>query len=145
MNAHPTHSGLEQALEGDRDRFLRLVLKLDAVATGAVGLLSVAAGSALDGRLGLPLALLLLVGLFLLAYAAFIWIIGSRPNVNRSATWTAVVINLAYVAGCVAVVAASPFSLTALGVAFVLVQAAAVALFAALQALGLCRSRVVLS
>src|SRR5918997_453104 len=97
---------------------LRLALKLDAAASGASGALLVAAGSVLDDLLGLPLALLLPVGLFLLAYAAFVW-----------------------VADSVALVATAWFPLTALGAAFVLAQAAAVFLFANLQFLGLRRAR----
>jgi len=111
---------------------MRLVLKLDAVATGAVGLLSVAAGPMLDDLLGIPLALLVPVGLFLVAYAA-IWIVATRRRVSRLAVWAAVAINLIYVVDCLVVVAASWVPLTALGTAFVLFQAAAVTLFAAAQ------------
>jgi hypothetical protein len=112
---------------------MRLVLKLDAVATGAVGLLSVAAGPMLDDLLGIPLALLVPVGLFLVAYAAAIWIVATRRRVSRLAVWAAVAINLIYVVDCLVVVAASWLPLTALGTAFVLFQAAAVTLFAAAQ------------
>ncbi|MDQ3222974.1 MAG: hypothetical protein M3Q75_05805 [Gemmatimonadota bacterium] len=52
-----------------------------------------------------------------------------------------VAINLVWVLGSVALVVAGRFPLTVLGLAFVLAQAAAVALFAALQFLGLRRSR----
>jgi hypothetical protein len=61
--------------------------------------------------------------------------------VNGPAAWAAVWINAAYAAGCVVAAAAGLFQLTALGVAFVLAQALAVALFAALQILGLRRGR----
>lgn len=143
INTHRSHSGSERAHRGNPDRHLRLILKLDALATGAVGLLAVVASSALEKLLGLPLSLLLPVGLFLLTYAVFIWFIGARRNMNRAAAWIAVVVNCVYVAGCVGVVVMRPFSLTPLGVAFVLVQAAAVGLFAVLQTFGLCRSRLV--
>lgn len=133
MTTHQTQSGLGRSVEEDRDGFMRLVLKLDAVATGAVGLLSVAAGPMLDDLLGIPLALLVPVGLFLVAYAVVIWIVGTRRRVSRPAVWATVVLNLMYAVDCVVVVAAGPFPLTALGTAFVLFQAAAVTLFAATQ------------
>ena len=132
MTTHQTQSGLDRFVEEDRDGFMRLVLKLDAVATGVVGLLSVAAGPMLDDLLGIPLALLVPVGLFLVAYAA-IWIVATRRRVSRLAVWAAVAINLIYVVDCLVVVAASWVPLTALGTAFVLFQAAAVTLFAAAQ------------
>lgn len=145
MTTHQTRSGLGGSVGEDRGGFLRLVLKLDASATGAVGALMLLAAGAVvgDGRpfvllLGIPLALLVSVGLFLIAFAAFVWIVGSR-RVSRPGAWAAVAINVAYAAGCVAVVVARWFSLSTLGVAFVLAQAAAVALFAVLQFVGLRR------
>lgn len=133
MTTHRTQSGLGRSVQEDRDGFLRLVLKLDAVATGAVGLLSVAASPMLDDLLGIPFALLVPVRLFLVAYAVAIWIVATRRRVSRPAVWAAVAINLMYVVDCVVVVAAGWFPLTALGAAFVLFQAAAVTLFAAAQ------------
>ena len=133
MTTHQTQTSLGRSVEEDRDGFLRLVLKLDAVATGAVGLLSVAAGQLIDDPLGIPLALLVPVGLFLVAYAVAIWIVATRRRVSRPAVWAAVAINLMYVVDCVVVVAVGWFPLTSLGVAFVLLQAAAVTLFAAAQ------------
>jgi hypothetical protein len=87
----------------------------------------------LDDLLGIPLALLVPVGLFLVAYAAAIWIVATRRRVSRPAVWAVVAINLIYVVDCLVVVAASWLPLTALGTAFVLFQAAAVTLFAAAQ------------
>lgn len=148
MATHQTQSGLGRSVEEGRGGFPRLTLKLDAVATGAVGaLMLLAAGTVVgDERpfvllLGTPLALLVPVGLFLVAFAAFVWIVGTRRRVSRPGAWAAVVINVAYVVGCVVVIAAGWFPLSALGVAFVLAQAVAVALFAALQLLGLRRTR----
>lgn len=148
MATQQTSSGLGQSVEEYRGGFLRRALRLDALATGAVGaLMLLAAGTVVgDGRpfvrmLGMPLAVLVSVGLFLIVYAAFVWIVGTRRRVSRPGAWVAVVINVLYALGCVVAVAAGLFPLTALGVAFVLAQAAAVALFAGLQFLGLRRSR----
>lgn len=140
MTTHQTRSSLGRSAGEGSGGLLRLVLKLDAVATGAVGLLSLAAGPMLDGLLGTPLALLVPVGLFLVAYAAAIWIVATRTRVSRPAVWAAVAINLVYAVDCVVVLVAGWFPLTALGTAFVLFQAAAVTLFAAAQIYALRRA-----
>lgn len=148
MATQQTSSELGQSIGENRGGFLRLALRFDALATGAVGaLMLLAAGTVVgDGRpfvvlLGIPLAVLVSVGLFLVVYAAFIWIAGSRRRVSRPGALAAVAINAVYAVGCFVVVAAGWLPLSALGVAFVLAQAAAVALFAALQYLGLRRSQ----
>ena len=133
-------SGLLRAVGEDRFRPLRLALKLDALASGALGILSLTAGPVLVDVLGVPLAVLQAVGLFLVAFPAGLWIAASRPEVSRTTAWTAVAINLLWVVGSVAATAAGWLSLTGLGTAFVLVQAAAVALFVGLQFLGLRRA-----
>ncbi len=140
MTTHQTRSGVVRATDAESDGLLRLILKLDAVATGAVGLLSLAAGPALDGLLGIPLSLLAPVGLFLIVYAAAIWVAATRRRVSRPAAWTAVAINVVYAVDAVVVAVSGWFALTALGTAFVVFQAGAVALFAAAQFYALRRS-----
>ncbi len=141
MMSHHAASGPARPAGAAPDRLLRLSMKLDAVATGAVGALALVASPVLDGLLGTPVALLLPVGLFLVAYAAAIWAAGSRPAVSRRAVGMAMAINLLWVIASGALVAAAPFSLTTPGIAFVLFQAAAVALFADLQFLALRQAR----
>lgn len=141
MTTHQTRSGLRGSVGEERDGLLRLALKLDAVASGALGALSLIAGTVLDDLLGIPLALLVPVGLFLLAYAAFIWVVGTRRRINTTAAWVVISLNLVWVAYSVVVVLVGPFPLTDSGVAFVLAQAAAVFLFADLQFLGLRRAQ----
>ena len=141
MTTHQTRSGLRGSVGEERDGLLRMALKLDAVASGALGALSLFAGTVLDELLGIPLALLVPVGLFLLAYAAFVWIVGTRRRINTTSAWVVISLNLVWAADSVVVVLVGPFPLTGLGVAFVLAQAAAVFLFADLQFLGLRRAR----
>ena len=131
--AHRTHSSLRPPVGEDRGGLLRLVLKLDAVSSGALGVLSLAAAPALDDLLGTPVTLLVPVGLFLIAWAAALWVIASRPRIGRTAVWAVILLNLVYVVDSAVVVAAGWFSLTAVGTAFVSAQAAAVVLFAAAQ------------
>ncbi len=125
----------------DRSRLLRLSLTLDAAASGALGVLLATAGNLLDDPLGIPAAVLVGVGGFLVAYAAALWFIGSRPKVSRPAVRVVAAGNLLWVAASVIAAAAGWWSPTTLGTALVLAQAAAVALFAELQLTGLRRTR----
>ena len=133
MTTHQTQSGISNPVAEDRGGLLRLLLKLDAVASGTLGVLSLAARPALDDLLGTPLALLVPVGVFLVAWTAALWIIASRPRTNRTAVWAVILLNLLYAVDGAVIVAAGLFPLTALGTAFVLFQVAAVTLFAAAQ------------
>ena len=117
----------------DRSGLLRLVLKLDAAACGALGVASLAGAPVLDDLLGVPVVPLASVGVFLAAWAVVLWAISSRPRVSKTAAWVVIVFNLAWTVDSAVVLAAGWFPLTAVGVAFVLVQAAAVAIIAAAQ------------
>ncbi|MEU4392081.1 hypothetical protein [Kribbella sp. NPDC023855] len=114
-----------------RSRFLSQVLRFDAIASGGLGVLLLGASGVLDGVLGLPRGLSLSAGAFLLVWTAALLLIARRPELNRTAVSEVVIINLAWVVASIAAV--FTVDLTGLGVAFVLVQAGAVALFAELQ------------
>jgi hypothetical protein len=101
--------------------FLRRSLILDAVASGATAALVLAGADLLQGWLGLPTALMRGAGLVLVPYVAFVGYLATRATVTPAAVWT--------------VIAA-----TALGYAFVLAQAAVVAVFGELQYVGLRRA-----
>jgi hypothetical protein len=141
MSTNHVQAGVSQPAGQDHSRLLRRALQLDAVASGALGVLLVAAGPAVDDLLGIPVAVLVAVGLFLVAYATLLWIIGARRHLPTPASWAVVAGNLLWVAASVLVVAAGWWTPTAAGTAVVLAQAAAVALFAVLQFLGLRASR----
>jgi CHASE2 domain-containing sensor protein len=80
-------------------------------------------------------------GLFLVAFALFVWLAGTRRRIAGTVAWAIVAVNALWVIGSVALVVAGWFPLTPLGVVFVVVQAAAVVLFACLQLIGLRRAR----
>ena len=141
MTVQHAHANADLTTKGDRDGLLRLALKLDAVASGALGLLAAAAAPVLDGLLGIPAALLLPLGLFLVAYAAAVWLTGARTPVSRAAVRGIIGLNALWTVGSLAIVAGGWPALTPLGVVFVVAQAGAVALFAALQLAGLRRLR----
>ena len=125
--------GLARWTNEDRSGLLRLVLKLDAAACGALGVASLAGAPVLDDLLGVPVVPLASVGVFLAAWAVVLWAISSRPRVSKTAAWVVIVFNLAWTVDSAVVLAAGWFPLTVVGVAFVLVQAAAVAIIAAAQ------------
>ena len=85
MTTHQTQSSIRNPVDEDRGGLLRLALKLDAAASGALGVLTLAASSMLVDLLGTPLALLVPVGLFLIVWAAALWVIASRPRIGGAA------------------------------------------------------------
>ncbi|CAN5142360.1 hypothetical protein BH20ACT5_BH20ACT5_03110 [soil metagenome] len=121
---------------------LPLALRLDAVASGALGVLAAAAAGPLADPLGLPVAFLLPIGIFLIGYAAALLVIAGGLPATRS--WVPVVIagNLLWVLASVLLVLAGPFELTTLGTVVIVAQAVAVAVFAELQFSGLRRRTV---
>ena len=68
-----------------RPDLLRLALRLDAVVTGLNGAAYLLAASLLDDLLGLPAALLRGGGVFLLLFAATVWLVGARPAISSAA------------------------------------------------------------
>ena len=121
--------------------FLRYVLLADAVASAATGLLMIAGAVLLEGLLGLPVALMREAGLVLVPYVAFVAWVGTRILIPHGAVQTVIALNVLWVAGSVLVLASGWVAPTALGYAFVIAQAAAVGLFAALQFIGLRRAQ----
>jgi hypothetical protein len=124
----------------DDGSFLRLALRLDAVASGALGIVSLAAAPAESDLLGPGTGALRGIGVFLVAYAAGLVLLAGLRTIPRPAAWTVVVGNLAWAVGT-GVLAFAVHDLTTLGTVVVLVQAVAVAAFADLQWVGLRRSR----
>ena len=138
-----TADHVESTLAGadGRDRPLRLALRLDAAASGAMGVLLAAGGALLDDPLGIPAAVLVPVGGFLVVYAAGLWLLGSRPRLGRPAVQVVVAGNLLWVAASVVAAIAGWWSPTTAGTVFVLAQAAAVVVLTELQLTGLRRAR----
>jgi hypothetical protein len=125
----------------DGGRLLRFALRLDAAGSGALGLLGLAAAGPLADPLGTTADALRVAGAFLAGYALVLVLLAARPVIPRAAAWTVVVGNTVWVLGSIGAAVAGRDSFTALGVAVVLAQAAAVAVFADLQWLGLRRAR----
>lgn len=132
--AHPNTARPAPATRAAVDQPLRLWLNLDALASGALGLLFVAGSIVLDGLLGIPTAALLSLGAFLVVWAAVLRVVSTRAVINHAAVWAVVVLNALWVVDSIAVIAFGWFDLTGVGVALVLAQAGAVAVFIAMQA-----------
>ncbi|MGY1777322.1 hypothetical protein ACI8AV_15785 [Geodermatophilus sp. SYSU D00804] len=112
---------------------LRVALRLDAVVTGANGLAYLAAAPLLSDLLGVPAGALRGLGAFLAVFAAGVALVAARPRVPRGAAEVVAGANALWAAGSVVAVVAGRFDLTAAGTVWVLLQAAVVAGFAALQ------------
>jgi hypothetical protein len=117
----------------DAQRPLRTVLRLDAAASGALGIAAAAGAGVLDTLLGLSRGLLLGVGVFLVVYAAGLVVLAAKRAVPRGATWVVVLGNSAWVLASLGLAVGGWERLTVLGAVVVLAQAAAVAVFADLQ------------
>jgi hypothetical protein len=120
--------------------FLRRTLVADAAISGSTGLLMSVGAEALQGVLGVPAALLRYAGLSLLPFAALLVYLSRSDRLSRTAVWAIIGLNAAWVAGSVVLLVSGKISPSALGAAFIVVQAVAVALFAEMQYVGLRKS-----
>lgn len=107
-------------------------LQADALMSGAFGLLLAAAAPVLDEVLGVPVGLLIPLGIFLLAYAGFLVLV-ARRGAPPLAVKAVVAGNALWVVASVVVVLTDALSLTTTGTVLALLQAGAVAIVAELQ------------
>ncbi|RBY76424.1 hypothetical protein DQ238_17185 [Geodermatophilus sp. TF02-6] len=117
---------------------LRAALRLDAGVSGLNGAAYLLAAAPLADLLGLPPGWLRGTGVFLLVFAAAVWLVADRPA--PPAVRTVVAANALWSAGSVVVVAAGLGSPTTVGAVWLVLQTVVVAAFAVLQAAGLRRS-----
>lgn len=118
-------------------RLLRTALVADATVSGAAAVLQLAAADWLNERLLLPRPLLAETGILLVAYTAFLVVLARRSTVWSLAVAIVVGGNVAWGFGCIGSLATGVLSPNAPGSAFLLLQAAAVFAFAALEYAGL--------
>ncbi|AKJ28586.1 hypothetical protein [Caldimonas brevitalea] len=116
---------------------LKFALISDAVVTGAVAALQLLLPQSLADWLALPQALLVGTGVFLCGYTGLLSMLATRPSVWKSIILLLVVGNLGWAVGCIALLLGTHVSPSPLGVAFVLVQAFTVVVFAGLEYAGL--------
>lgn len=129
----------DSAVSVKNDGFLRLALRLDAVATLGSGALMAAGGGLLAEPTGIPAGAAHGIGAFLVVYALAVGVLSFRPVINRAAAWTVVGLNTLWVIDSVATLVAGFWDLTAMGTGFIIVMAVVVAAFAELQYVGIRR------
>jgi hypothetical protein len=125
--------------------FLRRALIVDAAASGLTGALMLAGGSVLAPMLGLPTALLQGAGLVLVPYVAFVAVLATRAHISTGAVWAVIACNAVWTVASFALVIDGFVTPTALGTAFVIGQAVAVAALGALQYAALRRPQALLA
>ncbi|MBT2747266.1 MULTISPECIES: hypothetical protein [unclassified Lysobacter] len=129
------------ATQTPASHFLRRVIAADAAVSGAAGLLQLSAAEPLSRLLAIDAGWLRGAGVVLMFWLAFLGWVLSRRAIGAAATWTIIGVNLAWIAASVLVLVEGVIAPNSLGLAFVLVQAAAVAVFAELQFFGLRRQQ----
>ena len=117
--------------------FLRRALSIDAAISGLTALLLILAGGAIAQRVGLPEALLRYAGLGLVPFALGVGALARRDVVSRGSVVTVIALNIIWVAASVWLALGDVVRPNALGYAFIIVQAIAVAGFAELQYMAL--------
>src|SRR5262245_65894137 len=120
--------------------FLRRVLFADAATCVAAGLLMTFGASMLEPWLGIPPGLMRGAGASLLPIAAFIAFVATRETPPRILVWAVIAGYAAWALDSIALLFTGWIAPTGLGIAFVVAQAVAVALFAQLEYVGLRRS-----
>lgn len=115
---------------------LRRAFALDATATGIMGIALAIGADALQPRLNLPVMLLREAGLICIVFAAWLAFALTRPALTRGMARFAIGVNMTWVLASFGLLVSGWVAPTALGTAFVIAQAVAVAVFLELQYLG---------
>ncbi|MFD6452787.1 hypothetical protein ACFWF3_18550 [Nocardia sp. NPDC060220] len=129
------------ALFASGENLLRLSLRLDAVVTTANGLAYLALAQPMERLLGLDAGVGLAIGAFLTAYGLAVAVVGRSAPVNRAAASAVAMGNTVWVVASLAALSTGALGLTTVGVVWAVMQSVTVGGFAALQYLGLRRSR----
>lgn len=120
--------------------FLRRAIQGDAIITGAMALLLVAAAGVLGPMLNLPESFLRQIGIFLIVYAALVGFLGTRETMLRFAVWAVILCNALWTIDSIVLLFTGWVSPNLLGTAFIVAQAVSVGIIAELQYIGLRRS-----
>ncbi len=115
---------------------LKFALKLDGVASFSMGVLALL----IRPEIGIPAGWLVGLGVFLLAYGAGVFFLGTRSTPDRRMVLLVIIGNAVWAADSVLTAELKWFPLTGTGTLLVLAQALAVIGFAVLQAVGLRRA-----
>lgn len=112
-------------------------LWIDAAGTGATAAVQLLAPSGFAAWTGLPPALLVQTGLFMAAYTVLLVVLARSTRLPAALIRLIACGNLGWAIGCTVLAAGAAVSPTAAGIGWLLMQAAAVVLFAVLQFAGM--------
>jgi uncharacterized protein YjeT (DUF2065 family) len=124
---------------------LRRAILADAIFSGASALFLSVGATGLGPLLNLPEALLRETGLFLIAYAALVGWLGTRPSMPKALVVIVIIGNAVWTLASIVLLFSGAVTPNLLGEAFVAAQAIAVGALAELQYIGLRRSGGVLA
>ncbi|MCP2321379.1 hypothetical protein APR12_006770 [Nocardia amikacinitolerans] len=136
-----TSPGYLSTLLAPGDKLLRTSLRLDAVITGANGIAYLALSGPLESLLGLDRGLGIAIGVFLTLYGLGVAAIGSTKTINPVAARAVIGLNATWVLVSLVALVEGALDLTVVGSVWTVMQAATVGGFAALQYLGLRKTR----
>ncbi len=122
--------------------FLRNVLMLDALVSGAAAIILLGGAHMLSPLLEIPQSLLFWSGAALVPFVLMVLAVSRRQAVSRGMLLEIIAINAAWVIASFGLLVSGFIAPNLLGIAFVSAQAIAVALFAELQYVGLRRVAV---
>lgn len=122
------------------DRLLRTALRGNGLFSAVSGAVLVIASRPLAETIGFPWPnALFILGIILLLYALDLFWFTSRETLNMTFAWVAIILDVAWVIGSIALLLADPLGFTVAGKWFIGLIAEAVALFALVQWLGVRR------
>jgi hypothetical protein len=119
---------------------LRRALLADAVVSGTTAAALIVFADAAATLFGVPAALLRMVGLILVPFAAVVLIIARRPDVGRRSILAVIVCNALWAVDSILLLLTGWVEPTPIGYAFVVGQALIVAAFAEVQYVGMRRA-----
>lgn len=122
--------------------FLRNVLMLDALVSGAAAIILLGGAHMMSPLLEIPQSLLFWSGAALVPFVLMVLAVSRRQAVSRGMLLEIIAINAAWVIASFGLLVSGFIAPNLLGIAFVSAQAIAVALFAELQYVGLRRVAV---
>jgi hypothetical protein len=122
--------------------FLRATLWADAATCAAMGLLMTLFSTGLSNLLSLPAALLFYSGLSLFPVSGFLLYIATRRKTAAPLVWAIVFGNALWTLDSILILLTGWVTPNVSGLSFVVFQAAGVAVFVALEIIGLKRSEV---
>ena len=120
----------------DTSKLLRQALLLDAAASGTMGVAMTAASGPVAGLLDLPMPFVLYIGIFLIAFALFLFALARQERPAPALIWLVIVGNVGRVVASIAILFTDLIAPNTVGTIVIVAQAAAVALFAELQLMG---------